>query len=50
LYVIDDILKHTKGTGAFTKCIYKSSAAGTCSAISACADIPSASSQADCDK
>lgn len=48
MYVIDDVDNHGAGTGVFTKCIYKSTAASTCSAISTCADIPSASSQADC--
>ncbi|CAK67723.1 unnamed protein product (macronuclear) [Paramecium tetraurelia] len=48
LYVIDDSAKHAAGTGVFTKCIYKTG--GTCSAISTCAEIPSAVSQADCDK
>lgn len=42
--MIDDTSKHAAGAGVFTKCIYKSSATGTCSAITTCADIPSANS------
>lgn len=42
--MIDATNKHATGTGVFTKCIYKSSSAGTCSAASTCTEIPSASS------
>ncbi|CAK67224.1 unnamed protein product (macronuclear) [Paramecium tetraurelia] len=47
LKAIDALNKITTGTGAYTKCVYKTGAA--CDAIAACSDIYSASNIGECE-